>query len=109
MHGDPDDPQSFGVNTASPKTVSTWTWTILGWRTLEHCGWKNATNRTIKAKLDRLVTLRGDIAHGGRPDRLALANVRDYRDFTERLARAYDAELFSFVASTRSTLASLDA
>ena len=100
MYGDPMDPSSFGVNTASPQTISTWNRKILGARILDQCAWKGATNRTVKEKLSKLVTLRGDIAHGGRPAGLTLGMVRGYRDFVNRLAKEYDDELFEWVAAS---------
>lgn len=100
MYGDPGNPASFGVNSASPGVVAEWTRTILGATVLGGCSWPGASSDTVRRKLSDLVRLRGEIAHGGRPARLSLGEVRRRRDFTRRLAEKYDEVLFDFIAST---------
>lgn len=97
VRGREDDALSFGVNTASPGTVSTLQYNVLGDSILERCTWSapgRSTSKGVKDALMRLVRLRGEIAHNGRPaGPLHLRHVRDWRKFIRRLAEKHDEQL----------------
>lgn len=108
MRGREDETGSFGVNTASPKTVAILQFDILGISILDRCTWGargRNTAKGVKDNLDKLVKLRGEIAHTGRPSgQLHLKHVRDWRDFTRRLAEKHDEQLTLWLFETSTFL-----
>lgn len=108
VRGREDEQGSYGVNTASAKTVSLLQHQILGVSVLDRSTW-NARGRNtakgVKDRLTELVKLRGEIAHTGRPlTTLHLAHVRKWRNFVNRLAHTHDEKLTTWLWETSSTL-----
>lgn len=95
--GDPDDPNSFGMNTAGPKQIASLHDKILGYRVLDRCAWVGRNNASVKSKLQRLVSDRGSIVHTGTLNGLSLGKAREYREFVGRLAQNYDSALTAWL------------
>lgn len=108
VRGREDEEGSFGVNTASPKTVSLLQHKILGASIIDRSTWSargRSTGKGVKDQLTKLVRLRGEIAHTGRPlTPLHLKHVRDWQNFTRRLATTHDEKMSAWLWETSSTL-----
>lgn len=108
VRGREDDQGSYGVNTASPRTVSQLQRDILGVSILDRSTWSargRSTSKGVKDQLTKLVRLRGEIAHTGRPlTSLHLRHVRDWRTFVRKLAETHDAKLAAWLTETTNSL-----
>jgi hypothetical protein len=95
----------FGINTAGPKQLVDLHQSILGEPLLNRCKWPKKTNQSVKSSLLGLVRERGSIVHTGTPlGPLYLQNVRDYRNFVQRLAEALDTEIERWVTDAGAKL-----
>ncbi len=90
LYGRADAEQaSYGVNSADVQNVNRLLGKYCGDDLFDRVAWAGMSNRQVAAKLNKLVELRGSIAHTGRlPDEtpLTLAAVRNYVDFVEKVA-----------------------
>jgi hypothetical protein len=60
-----------------------------------------STTKGVKDQLTKLVRLRGEIAHTGRPlTPLHLAHVRKWVNFTRKLAQTHDLKLAAWLLET---------
>jgi hypothetical protein len=93
-----NNPVDFGINNANTWAVEEAHRKVLGVSILRQIRWGHATNESVRQRLDDLVRLRGEIAHGKGPDGpLHLDHVRRWIGFTERLVKQYDRRLFAWV------------
>ena len=100
------DPTSWGLNTVNSFAVETAHSTLFGIQVLSSISWQRMSSSKVKKKLDDLVRLRGDIAHGKwTPSPLHLAHVRDWISFADKLATNHDKLLFRWLGSLANGLA----
>ncbi|UYN83236.1 MAG: hypothetical protein KIT89_11110 [Microcella sp.] len=91
VRGLDDHPSSFGLSNANPKGVAELHYSVLGESVLDSVSWHNSTNSTIRTKLMRFVTIRGEIAHTGRTRaRLWAQDVKKWREFIPKLVQEMD-------------------
>lgn len=87
--GDAADDPAHGLNSADVKNVTRLLQKYCGEDLLSTVAWAGMSNEQVTSKLEKIVEMRGAVAHTGRlPDKavLPLALVRDYVRFIEKLA-----------------------
>ncbi len=82
------DGQSGGLNTPNYKNVSGLLDDIFGLKLEPHWRWQGMTSSAAIAKLDLIVSWRGEIAHGRDPGSLNIQMCRDLNNHIERLVSA---------------------
>lgn len=106
--GDTSDENTHGINSADVKSVRRLLQKYCGGDLLGKVAWAGMSNNQVTAKLDKIVQLRGSVAHTGRlPDDfiLKLALVREYVVFVRRLAAKLVAQVDEFVIDLSSASA----
>jgi hypothetical protein len=84
---------AFGLNTASADKVRK-LFRSVGVKPFEGVSWQNANTTTVKKRLGKLVSARGQIVHTATaPNGVGLNSAREHRDFADRLVGAVDKRL----------------
>lgn len=96
-----NDHGEFGINTAGPRQVAALHQELFGKRLINDCAWQRADNQWVKAELNKLVRVRGSIAHKGTaPGALNLGGVESWREYVVKLAEVLDKKIDAWVAET---------
>lgn len=96
-----NDHGEFGINTAGPRQVAALHQELFGKRLINDCAWRNANNAWVKAELNKLVKVRGSIAHKGTAlGSLNLDGVESWRSYVVKLAEVLDGKIDAWVAET---------
>lgn len=102
VNGTEDEEATYGINLADPDSVTRLLKKYCREDLFATVYWAGMSNKQVVAKLSRIVWLRGSIAHTGKlPDdtSLTLAEVRQFAEFVDRVARKLVDRVESALAS----------